>query len=467
MDIYYFIDRIKGLCHVHGLSNQAAEEETVRNLFLYKILCDRFDPNKEITAGGLKMEECDLIIHAGKRYTWLNETWQRINQYEGNDKWQCKLFSPIMEYLNEKDRQNFYEGIIEIFSESTVLLNEDGDHFRVVFEYLIQDYNVSSGRYAEYYTPVEISDIISRILTYENDQRKGLRIYDPSAGTGTLLLSLKQCCQEPMIYAQDISGKSVELLYLNFLLNGAKGRVYRGNTLSDPHFSGPFDYIVSNPPFKTDFSFIHEELSQSGKFPFGVPAVPNKKKESMSIYLCFIQHVLNKLDKDGKAAVVIPLNFLSNKGEIELSIRKYVIENKILEGVLVMPNNTFANTGTKVGIIFLNKKGCEGAVLYDASDKGMTVKKGKGKRVTFTEKEADEIVNQFLYKKDSVGLERIKEKGYSFLPGLYEDPFAQRTYLSDQEWEVKKAEFAHSFLNLLQQENYWNTQLEEIFKVVR
>ena len=84
MDIYGFIDRIKGLCHVYGLSNQASEEEVVRNLFLYKLLNDRFSPEEQRSAGGIYMEEKDLIDNAGHDPDWLNETFQRINTYPEN-----------------------------------------------------------------------------------------------------------------------------------------------------------------------------------------------------------------------------------------------------------------------------------------------------------------------------------------------------------------------------------------------
>lgn len=458
MDIYGFIDRIKGLCHVNGLSNQASEEVVVRNLFLYKILCDRNGG----TGDDLLIKPGDRITEAGSSPVWLDETFARISGYpENEEKYPDGILQPIMSFVDEMDQGTFYKGILDIFAESaSLLLSGDGDYFGTVFEYLIQDYNVASGRYAEYYTPMEISDIIARIVTAGGDQREHLSVYDPSAGTGTLLLALKRQLHDPVVFGQDISQKSMELLQLNFLLQNTNGTARRGNTLSHPYFTGPFDYIVSNPPFKTDFSFIRDDLEKSGDYPFGIPQVPVKKKESMPIYLCFIQHVLRTLSARGRAAIVVPLIFLSTQGEIESAIRRYIIEQRILQGVLVMPKNTFANTGTKVAVVFLDKSGCPEPALLDVSGEGHSVKKGGISRTAFGEEGAEYIVSRFFNEESiRVSYERISEKDGSFLPGAYIDAFAGRKVIDDAEWAVKRAEYSRQLNTLLQQEAYWNTKL--------
>lgn len=465
MNIYGFIDRIKGLCHVYGLSNQASEEEIVRNLFLYKLLNDRFSSEKQRSAGGIYMEERDLIDNAEHYPNWLDEVFQRINTYPEN-KALCKegLFTPIIDYVDASDMSAFFKNIKMIFLEAGPMPMEGGDFFGQVFEYLIQDYNVASGRYAEYYTPMEISRIISRILTNDGqDIRDNLRIYDPSAGTGTLLLSLQRRLKQPMLHAQDISHKSMALLQLNLILNQANGFTERANTLSNPAFSGPYDYIVSNPPFKTDFSFIRDDLDKSGRFPWGVPVVPEKKKESMSIYLCFIQHVIQTLSPNGKAAIVVPLNFLSTMGNIEAAIRRYITENRMLQGILVMPKNTFANTGTKVAIMFLDRSGCDTVTFMDVSEKGHLEKRGNVKRTVLGEDVADDIVKRFLMKTDcAVPIEKVSETDCSFLPGRYMDLFADRASIDEKEWKEKRKRYAVSLTSLMEQEMYWDTKLKNI-----
>ena len=260
----------------------------------------------------------------------------------------------------------------DIFSDET-------DYFAPIFEYLIKDYNVASGRYAEYYTPGEISDIIAKILT-RGEERTDCQIYDPSAGSGSLLLHLAhELDSRCSVYSQDISAKSTRLLRINMILNGYTNSIQnikQGDTLLNPYYMGKkYDYIVSNPPFKTDFSFtrneIEERWSTCSRFIDGVPEIPKKKKEAMPIYLCFIQHVLWALNDAGKAAVVVPAGFLSIKDGIEEKIRRRIVNNGWLSGVIIMPRNTFANTATKVAVLFIDKsKWHQQAVLWMHQDWG-------------------------------------------------------------------------------------------------
>lgn len=131
------------------------------------------------------------------------------------------------------------------------------------FEYLIKDYNKDFGKYAEYYTPHSIASIIARIMVPEGVQN--VTVYDPAAGSGTLVLALAHEIGESncTIYTQDISQKSNEFLRLNLILNNlvhSLGHVVHGDTLLSPQHLNrqknglmKFDYIVSNPPFNVDF----------------------------------------------------------------------------------------------------------------------------------------------------------------------------------------------------------------------
>lgn len=190
------------------------------------------------------------------------------------------------------------------------------DFFAAIFEYLIKDYNTAGGgKYAEYYTPHSIATIMARLLVGNSKDLHNIECYDPSAGTGTLLMALAHQVGEDKctIYAQDISQRSNKRLKLNLLLNNlvlSLDKVIQGDTLVNPyhktddgHSLRKFDYVVSNPPFKMDFSDTREKIaSQTQRFWAGVPNVPAKKKESMAIYTCFIQHVINYLKDSGKGA---------------------------------------------------------------------------------------------------------------------------------------------------------------------
>ena len=167
--------------------------------------------------------------------------------------------------------------------------------------------------------------------------------YDPSAGSGTLLMNIAHAIGEDRcsIYSQDISQKSSSLLRLNLILNNlvhSISNVIKGNTLLTPyHKEGEtlqkFDYIVSNPPFKTDFSDYRDDLDSKenhDRFFAGIPKVPAKKKESMAIYSMFLQHIIYSLKKGGKAAVVVPTGFITAQSGIDKKIREHLIEKKML-----------------------------------------------------------------------------------------------------------------------------------------
>ena len=155
---------------------------------------------------------------------------------------------------------------------------------------------------------------------------KGVKVYDPSAGSGTLLMSIAHQIGEEncTIYSEDISQKSSNMLRLNLVLNNLTHsipNIIKTNTIAQPYYlETKFDYIVSNPPFKLDFSDFHPDLDKEvfkKRFFAGVPNIPKSKKESMSIYLMFIQHIMHSLSDTGRAAIVVPTGFITAQSGIE------------------------------------------------------------------------------------------------------------------------------------------------------
>ncbi|MDD2625602.1 MAG: N-6 DNA methylase, partial [Bacilli bacterium] len=352
-----------------------------------------------------------------------------------------KLFDNLSQYITESDKKNrFFKAIINklVGFSFEKAFEEKYDFFATIFEYLIKDYNKDFGKYAEYYTPNSIARIIARILAPNPTQN--VTLYDPAAGSGTLLLALAHQIGEDncTIYSQDISQKSNEFLRLNLILNNlvhSLGNVIHGDTLLNPtHLNSEknrlaqFDYIVSNPPFKTDFSETRDQLDTEkfkDRFFAGIPNIPNEKKDSMAIYLLFIQHIIYSLKENGCAAVVVPTGFLTAKNGIEFNIRKKLIENKWLQGVISMPSNIFANTGTNVSILFFSKKENERVMLVDATTLGVSEKVGKVKKTRLLQEEMNEIINTFVKQNEkqdfsvAVSHNKIMENNYLLNPGQY------------------------------------------------
>ena len=262
------------------------------------------------------------------------------------------------------------------------------------------------------------------------------------------------------IYSQDISQKSSNLLRLNLILNDlvhSIPNIVKGNTILEPYHKEvngrlkQFDFIVSNPPFKLDFSDYVKDLdtkANNERFFAGLPNIPNAKKESMAIYPLFIQHIMYSLSKKGKAAVVVPTGFITAQSGIERKIRERLVEQKMLRGVISMPSNIFATTGTNVSILFIdnaNKKG--DIVLMDASKLGTTVKDGKNQKTLLSHEEEQLIIKTFN-KHEAVenftvvvSYEQIAEKNYSFSAGQYFDVKIEYTDITPKEFAKKMDDF--------------------------
>lgn len=355
------------------------------------------------------------------------------------------IFSPITTYVTDtQKRDEFAKSLMRNVASFNFenVFDEKYDFFSGIFEYLLKGFNnAGGGKYAEYYTPRAIAQVMARLLVGKNSDLRGITCYDPSAGTGTLLMALAHQVGEERcsIYSQDISEKSSEMLRLNLILNNLSAslpNVVQGNTLTEPSHKESngvlkkFDFIVSNPPFKLDFPEYRDTLaSDSIRFWAGVPNAvtkvdPNKPK--MAIYTCFLQHVLNSLKPTGKAAVVIPTGFITAKSGVEKRILQRIVDEHWVYGCVSMPSNVFATTGTNVSVIFFDKSAkSDKVILIDASKMGEEYKEGNNQKRRLLSDEVDKIVNTFLNKEAiddfsvAVTYDEIKEKNYSLSAGQY------------------------------------------------
>ncbi|MBP1047277.1 SAM-dependent DNA methyltransferase [Enterococcus sp. BWM-S5] len=366
-----------------------------------------------------------------------------------------------------------------------VIFEQGFDFFSTIFEYMIRDYNKDGGgKYAEYYTPHSVAKIMSEILIGD-DKPKSVKAYDPSAGSGTLLMNVasKIGTDRVSIYSQDISQKSSNLLRLNLILNNLShsiNNIVQGNTITENrHADKKMDYIVSNPPFKLDFSEWREQITTlpeySERFFAGVPNIPKSAKDKMSIYLLFIQHIIYSLNDTGKAAVVVPTGFITAQAGIEKKIRQHLIDNRWLKGVVSMPSNIFATTGTNVSVVFIDKtNNVENAkvVLVDASKLGKKVKDGKNQKTLLSSEDENQIIDAFATQIPiddfSVVLEynKIADKNYSFSAGQYFDIKIEYINLTQDEFASKMNEFTSKLDSLFAEEDQLRIEImEQLTKV--
>jgi len=165
----------------------------------------------------------------------------------------------------------------------------------------------------------------------------------------------------------------------------------------------------------------------------------------MAIYLLFLQHIIASLSKKGKAAIVVPTGFITAQAGIEKGIRQHLVENKMLAGVVSMPSNIFATTGTNVSILFLDASNKGDIVLIDASNLGTKVKDGKNQKTLLSTAEEDQIIRVFNGKEVVedfsvvVSYDEIAAKNHSLSAGQYFDVKVEHVKITAKEFEKELA----------------------------
>ena len=510
------IDALKATCKTYGMGNDGNEYKIITQVFLYKFLNDKFgyevknaksdiakkvrEAEKWETAYAELSDTERMLLQSAispdvpmlEPYHLISNLWNQqgkgdfdtifdstmtdiaeqnadifSTQTTANTK--IPLFEPLTQFVTDSaQRAPFARALVDklanfSFEEAFV---ENYDFFSNIFEYLIKDYNTAGGgKYAEYYTPHAIATIMARLLVGDNSDLHSIECYDPSAGTGTLLMALSHQIGEDKctIFAQDISQRSNKMLKLNLLLNGlvsSLDHAIQGDTLVAPYHKSDdgqnlrqFDFVVSNPPFKMDFSDTREKIAaMPARFWAGVPKIKPKDKDKMEIYLCFLQHVLNSLKSTGKAAIVVPTGFITAKNGIENKILTKVVEEHWISGCISMPSNVFANTGTNVSVLFFDKSAsAEKVILIDASKLGEEYKDANGlKKVRLSNDEIERIVTTFLNKEAvddfsvAVTYDEIKEKGYSLSAGQYFDIKIDYVDITEEEFNQRMTEYKNT-----------------------
>jgi type I restriction enzyme M protein len=520
------IDDLKAVCAAYGLGNDGNEFKIITQVFLYKFINDKFAHEvKRIEPALAKAASWEealskkskgdyemllMQLEAGtarlKPEHFLSSLWKKQNDDNfantldrtlldiatlnadifsvmTSDGQKLRLFDDITQMVSSK-RDEFAKAIINKlipFSFERIFA-EKFDFYSTLFEYLIKDYNKDGGgKYAEYYTPHVVAKIMASCLVTK--ERDNVTCYDPSAGSGTLLMNLAHAIGEDRctIYAEDISQKSSSLLRLNLILNNlvhSIPNVIQGNTISEPyHKEGTalkkFDYIVANPPFNIDFSDYRNQLdskANSQRFFAGIPAIPPKKKSSMAIYLLFIQHIIYSLAKNGKAAIVVPTGFITAQSGIERKIREHLVEKKMLSGVVSMPSNIFATTGTNVSILFLDAANKEHIVLIDASNLGTKVKDGKNQKTLLSTAEENQIIHVFNAKKAVedfsvvVTYDEIAGKNHSLSAGQYFDVKVEYVEITEKEFDSQIAAYKARLNGMFKESRSLENQIEDKLK---
>ena len=301
------------------------------------------------------------------------------------------------------------------------------DLFGDAYEYLISNYAANAGKSGgEFFTPQSVSKLIAKLATH--NQTKINKIYDPAAGSGSLLLQAKKQFDEHIIedgfYGQEINHTTYNLARMNMFLHNVnydKFDIALGNTLLNPQFGDekPFDAIVSNPPYSINWignddpTLINDERFA----PAGVLA-PKSKAD-----FAFVLHALSYLSSRGRAAIVcFPGIFY--RGGAEQKIRKYLIDNNFVETVISLAPNLFYGTSIAVNILVLSKSKTDTRTQFiDVS--GENFYKKETNNNILTNDHIEEIIKMFDNKEDidhvskSVENDKIAEENYNLSVSSY------------------------------------------------
>ena len=319
----------------------------------------------------------------------------------------------VLKGIEELDFGNFENNEIDLFGDA--------------YEFLISNYAANAGKSGgEFFTPQHVSKLIAQLAMHKQD--KVNKIYDPAAGSGSLLLQAKKHFDNHIIeegfYGQEVNHTTYNLARMNMFLhniNYDKFNIALGNTLTNPHYGDekPFDAIVSNPPYS--IKWIGDDdptLINDDRFaPAGVLA-PKSKAD-----FAFVLHALSYLSSKGRAAIVCFPGIFYRSGA-EQKIRKYLVDNNFVESVISLAPNLFYGTSISVTILVLSKHKTENKTQFIDASLENFFKKETNNNV-LTDNHIEKIMEMFDSKQDieyiakSIDNSKIAENDYNLSVSSY------------------------------------------------
>ncbi|HBR6446483.1 type I restriction-modification system subunit M [Klebsiella pneumoniae] len=369
------------------------------------------------------------------------------------------------EFIQQLDDANLLYKVAKKFAEADLSPSSVSNHdMGLIFEDLIRRFAESSNETAgEHFTPRDIVRLTTSLVFADDDAaltKPGLirRIYDPTAGTGGFLSSGMEYLHginpsaSLRAYGQELNPESYAICKADMLIKGQDiSNIKLGNTLSDDQlWNERFDYCLSNPPFGVDWKKIdtvirnEHKKGYDGRFGPGLPRVSDGS-------LLFLLHLISKMNDNSRIGIILngsPL-FTGGAGSGESEIRRFVLEQDLLDAIVALPTDMFYNTGIATYIWLLSNhkpKERKGKVLLiNATEQFSPMRKSLGsKRKELTEAQIDEIVNQYtryqssanvkLFKTSDFGYRRITVERPLKLAFYPRDPARREALLADKDW---------------------------------
>lgn len=315
--------------------------------------------------------------------------------------------------------------LVAIFEGLDLRLNRaDGDDLLGdAYEYLMRHFATESGKSkGQFYTPSEVSRILAKVVGVTADTDQSKTVYDPTCGSGSLMLKVGDEAPRGMsLYGQEKDNSTAALAKMNMILHGkrsATAEIWQDDTLSDPHWKNKdgslkaFDFAVANPPFsvKSWSSGITPEEDEFKRFEYGIP--PDKNGD-----YAFLLHILKSLKSTGKGAVILPHGVLF-RGNAEANIRRNLVRQGFIKGIIGLPANLFYGTGIPACILVIDKEaaGEKNPIFMIDASKGF-IKDGNKNRLR--EQDLHKIVDVFTNQielggfSSLVSFEKIEENEFN------------------------------------------------------
>ena len=327
----------------------------------------------------------------------------------------------------DKDKNAVISEVLLLLNDIDFELdNDESDILGDAYEYLIGQFASEAGKKAgEFYTPQEVSKILAKIVTLGKDKIKN--VYDPTCGSGSLLLRISKEARVANFYGQEKNNTTFNLARMNMILHGVRYDEFdikQGDTLQDPqHKDMQFDAIVANPPFSAKWSADKSFLDDPRFSAYGKLA-PKSKAD-----YAFVQHMIYHLNENGTMAIVLPHGVLF-RGSAEGKIKRYLIEEKnYLDAVIGIPANLFYGTTIPTCILVFKKcrEDDQDILFIDASKEFEKVKNQNRLR----QQDIDKIVNTYANREEiekyshKATLEEIEDNDYNLNIPRYVDTFEE------------------------------------------
>ena len=306
------------------------------------------------------------------------------------------------------------------------LEDDEADILGDAYEYLISQFASSAGKKAgEFYTPQEVSKILAKIVSLGKKRLKN--VYDPTCGSGSLLLRVARECKVGDFYGQELNQTTYNLARMNMILHGVKYAdfdIKQGDTLEYPmHLDKKFEAVVANPPFSAKWSSDNSFMEDERFAAYGKLA-PKSKAD-----YAFVQHMIYQLDENGTMGIVLPHGVLF-RGAAEGTIREYLVDEKnYLDAVIGLPANIFYGTSIPTCILIFKKcrEQDQDVLFIDASKDFEKVKNQNKLRPEDIEKIVNTYANREEIEKYShkASMGEIRENDFNLNIPRYVDTFEE------------------------------------------